>query len=105
MNSLLVLRKSLERNSFLLWILGALILFSVLTSGLIHNHHDDPFHFKEHDDCPVSVWNHTPIACCAATIILYVAFIFLGNFVFSYRPTPRSIFHFLKSPRAPPVLL
>ena len=101
---LISIRKTLQSKSPLLGIFAVFTLLFFSFSSFLHNHRDDVFHVKSHDDCPVSVLAHTPSIHNTGTISVVVTFLALGFVLCPIETFLTKEFLFYKSSRAPPQL-
>jgi hypothetical protein len=97
-------RQWIFKNKAAVAVFAFFFLATALSAGFIHNHAGDPFHTKEHNSCPVSVWAHTPFNFVTTTLFNFFALL-LTWAVYLALAKPFIPKYFLtRSPRGPPII-
>ncbi len=103
MQSLRNFRQNILKNKLSLTIFCFFFLATALSAGFFHNHTDDPFHTKEHNDCPVSAWAHTPFSIVSLVEFSSFVLFLVGSVYFAGQAFFKLQFVLTRFSRGPPV--
>ena len=95
-------RYQISRNKFAVAFFAIFFLATALSAGFIHNHAGDPFHTKEHNDCPVSVWAHTPFSHAVIAFQIILTAVIIAALSLTASLIPQLQYYSPQLSRAPP---
>jgi hypothetical protein len=102
MMSLNSFRNRILQDKLAIGLFSLLFLGIALSAGFVHNHSADPFHTQAHDNCPVTVWSHTPFAFFGVSFQLVFSVLLVAIFFQILSSAPPQQCFSSQAPRAPP---